>query len=122
MNRIFGTSKKTPKPSLNDAISSVFQFVNIQTDSRADGIEVKIKKLDVELMKYKEQMSKMRPGPGQNAVKQKALRILKQKKLYEGQRDQLMQQSFNLEQANMAKETLENTVVRSVLFKFTDCC
>lgn len=65
-------------------------------------------------MKYKDQMNKLRPGPGLNALKQKALRLLKQKKLYEGQRDQLMQQSFNLEQANMAKETLENTVVRSL--------
>ena len=66
-------------------------------------------------------MNKMRPGPGQNAIKQKALRILKQKKLYEGQRDQLMQQSFNLEQANMAKETLENTVVRSFILMYIDC-
>jgi charged multivesicular body protein 5 len=72
-------------------------------------------------MKYKDQMNKMRPGPGQNAIKQKALRILKQKKLYEGQRDQLMQQSFNLEQANMAKETLENTVVRLFILNPKDC-
>ena len=30
-------------------------------------------------------MSKMREGPGKNAVKQKALRVLKQKKQYESQ-------------------------------------
>ena len=30
-------------------------------------------------------MSKMRDGPGKNAVKQKALRVLKQKKQYESQ-------------------------------------
>ena len=33
----------------------------------------------------KDQMSKMREGPGKNAVKQKALRVLKQKKQYESQ-------------------------------------
>ncbi|KAI8835894.1 Snf7 family, partial [Chytridium lagenaria] len=99
-NRIFGTSKpKVPKPTVNDAIR--------ETDGRADAVEVKIKKLDAELIKYKDQLKKMR----EESVKQKALRIVKQKKLYEGQRDQLMQQSFNMEQANMATENLKNTMV-----------
>ena len=43
-------------------------------------------------------MSKMREGPGKNAVKQKALRVLKQKKQYENQADNLRSQSFNMEQ------------------------
>ncbi|KND03752.1 uncharacterized protein SPPG_08914 [Spizellomyces punctatus DAOM BR117] len=104
MNRIFGTGKpKAPKPTIGDAINS--------TDARADSVEVKIKKLDAELMKYKDQMKKMREGPAKNSVKQKAMRILKQKKLYEGQRDQLMQQSFNMEQGNMALDNLKNTLV-----------
>ncbi|TPX68605.1 hypothetical protein SpCBS45565_g03007 [Spizellomyces sp. 'palustris'] len=126
MNRIFGTGKpKAPKPTISDAINS--------TDGRADSVEVKIKKLDAELMKYKDQMKKMREGPAKNSVKQKAMRILKQKKLgcadllvalaclvlrlasllgsYEGQRDQLMQQSFNMEQGNMALDNLKNTLV-----------
>ncbi|TPX43023.1 hypothetical protein SeMB42_g04894 [Synchytrium endobioticum] len=103
MNRLFGTSKPKPKVSLNDAIGS--------TDARSDSVEVKMRKLDAELIKYKEQMSRMREGPAKNAVKQKALRILKQKKMYEAQRDQLMNQSFNMEQANMATENLKNTLV-----------
>ncbi|KAJ3415180.1 hypothetical protein HDV05_005460 [Chytridiales sp. JEL 0842] len=104
MNRIFGTSKpKVPKPTMADAIR--------ETDSRADSVEVKMKKLDAELIKYKDQMKKMREGPAKEAVKQKALRILKQKKMYEGQRDQLMQQSFNIEQASMTTENLKNTLV-----------
>ena len=36
-------------------------------------------------MILQDQMSKMREGPGKNAVKQKALRVLKQKKQYESQ-------------------------------------
>lgn len=35
-----------------------------QTDARSATIEVKIKKLDGELARYKEQMSKLRNGPG----------------------------------------------------------
>ncbi len=38
------------------------------------------------------QMSKMREGPAKNAVKQKALRVLKQRKQYEAQSDNLRNQ------------------------------
>ncbi|CAG8757698.1 18770_t:CDS:2, partial [Acaulospora morrowiae] len=100
MNRLFGNSKKTPKPTLGDAITA--------TDSRVDAVEVKIKKLDAEMSRYKDQMKKMRDGPAKNAVKNKALRVLKQKKMYETQRDQLQQQSFNMEQASFATENLRN--------------
>ena len=61
-------------------------------------MDKKIGRLDAELKKYREQMSKMRDGPAKNAVKQKALRVLKQKKQYESQSDNLRQQSFNMEQ------------------------
>jgi charged multivesicular body protein 5 len=80
----------------------------------------KIKKLDAELFKYKEQMAKMRDGPGKNAIKQRAMRILQQKKLYEGQRDQLMQQSFSMEQAAMVTENLKNTMVTVDAMKETN--
>ncbi|VDM91468.1 unnamed protein product [Onchocerca ochengi] len=67
MRRIFGTSgKKEPQPSLTDAIANV--------DSRAESIDKKIARLDGELVKYKDQMRKMREGPGKNQLKQKALR------------------------------------------------
>ncbi|KAJ3131111.1 hypothetical protein HK100_006796 [Physocladia obscura] len=82
-----------------------------QTDERTDSIEVKIKRLDAELIRYKDQMAKMRDGPAKNAVKEKALRILKQKKLYEGQKDQLQAQAWNMEQAAMTTENLKNTIV-----------
>ena len=38
------------------------------------------------------QMAKMREGPAKNAVKQKALRVLKQRKQYETQADNLRNQ------------------------------
>ncbi|KAK9707683.1 Vacuolar protein-sorting-associated protein 60 [Basidiobolus ranarum] len=39
------------------------------------------------------------------------MRVLKQKKLYEGQRDQMQQQVFNMEQASFATENLRDTIV-----------
>lgn len=69
-----------------------------------------MRKLDAELSKYKDQMSKMRDGPAKNAIKQKAIQVLKQRKMYESQRDSMMQQSFNLEQANFATQSLKDTI------------
>lgn len=103
MNRIFGSSSsKKPKPTLQDAINA--------TDARVASVEVKIKKLDGELFRYKEQMSKLRNGPGKNAIQQRALRVLQQKKLYEGQLNQLQQQTFNMESAALTTDNLRNTM------------
>merc|ERR1712209_172006 len=54
-------------------------------------------------------MSKMRDGPAKNAVKQKALRVLKQKKQYESQSENLRNQAFNMEQTNYATQSLQDT-------------
>lgn len=103
MQRMFGKPKNTgPQPTLGDAISS--------TDSRVDSLDKKIIQLDNELVKFKQQMSRMRDGTGKNAVKRRAMTVLKQKKMYEGQRDQLMQQSFNMEQANFSTQTMKDTL------------
>lgn len=46
----------------------------------------------------------------QNAIQERALRTLKQKKMYEGQLAQLVQQSFNMESAALTTENLQNTM------------
>lgn len=84
-------------------------YFECQVDSRGESIEKKIQKLDVELKKYKDQMNKMRDGPSKNLVKQKALRVLKQKRHYEAQLDGIRQQSFNMEQTNFATQQLKDT-------------
>jgi len=102
MNRIFGTSNAKPTPSLQDAIAS--------TDARTAAIEVKVKKLDAELQGHKDKMAKMKAGPGKNAVQQRALQVLKQKKMYEAQIAQLTQQAFNMESTALTTENLRNTM------------
>ena len=102
MNRLFGSRKpQAPPPNLNDCVASI--------DSRGESIDKKIARLEQELSKYSEQMKKMREGAAKNAVKQKALRVLKQKKMYEAQRENLSNQSFNIEQQNMAIQTVKDT-------------
>ncbi|OWF41118.1 charged multivesicular body protein 5-like isoform X2 [Mizuhopecten yessoensis] len=102
MNRLFGKGKdKAPPPNLNDCVANI--------DSRGESMDKKIGRLDAELNKYKNQMKKMRDGPAKNMVKQKAMRVLKQKKTYENQRDNLMQQGFNIEQQSYAIQSLKDT-------------
>eukprot|EP00003_Mantamonas_plastica_P003941 TRINITY_DN130_c0_g1_i10.p1 TRINITY_DN130_c0_g1~~TRINITY_DN130_c0_g1_i10.p1 ORF type:complete len:205 (-),score=50.83 TRINITY_DN130_c0_g1_i10:714-1328(-) len=104
MDRLFGTKKvEGPKPTLDDAGKRVEQ--------RIEGLNSKIRKLDLEAKASYDQMKKMRDGPSKNRVKQKALKALKQKKQYEKQRDQLMQQSFTFDQMKFAAETAKDTVV-----------
>ena len=55
-------------------------------------------------------MSKMRDGPGKNALKQRAVKVLQQRKMYEGQRDQLQSSSWSMEQAVMTTENLRNVM------------
>lgn len=65
-------------------------------------------------------MAKMRDGPGKTALKQKALKILQRRKLYEGQRDQLQQQSWNMEQASMMTDNLKNVMTTVDAMKSTN--
>jgi len=102
MNRFFGKAKaKEPGPTMGDTISN--------TESRADSVDKKIQKLDVEIKKYGEQMRRMRPGRAQQLVKQKAMRLLKQKRQYENQHMNLQQQGFNMEQQAFAIQTVKDT-------------
>ena len=79
-------------------------------DARAQSIDQKIKLIDQQLAKSRDQIKKIRPGPSQDAVKKRALIILKQKKMYEHQRDQLYSQQYNVDSVAFATENAKATV------------
>ncbi|KAI9825214.1 MAG: hypothetical protein M1826_007071 [Phylliscum demangeonii] len=111
MNRLFGAKSTAPKPSLNSALTNV--------ETRVEAADVKIAKLNAELGSYQQKMSKMRDGPGKTAVKQKALKVLQHRKMYESQRDQLQQQAWNMEQAGMMQDNLKNVMTTVDAMKTT---
>ena len=93
MTRLFGIGK--PKtPNLNNCIANI--------DSRLDSVEKKGQQIDEKLKRL---MSK---DPPQNDIKQKASRLLRQKKQYESQVDNLWNKSFDLA-VDSAIQTLEET-------------
>merc|ERR1719267_66413 len=51
----------------------------------------------------------MKPGPAKASVQKRAMGILKQKKMYEGQKEKTMNQQFNMEQIMFAQENLKET-------------
>ncbi|KAJ5504358.1 hypothetical protein N7463_007232 [Penicillium fimorum] len=111
MNRLFGTKSTAPKPTLEGAITNV--------DTRVSSIDVKLAALNSELSTYQTKIAKMRDGPGKNALRQKALKVLQRRKQYEAQRDQLSQQSWNMEQAGMMQDNLKNVMTTVDAMKTT---
>jgi len=91
----------------------------VQVDSRIESIDIKLAKLNGELSTYQQKLSRMPNGPGKSALKQKAIKILQQRKQYEAQKDQLQQQSWNMEQAGMMQDNLKNTMATVDAMKTT---
>jgi charged multivesicular body protein 5 len=83
-------------------------------------IDVKLASINAELTTYQTKLSKMRDGPGKTALKQKALKVLQRRKMYEGQRDQLEQQSWNMQQAGMMTDNLKNVMTTVDVMKQTN--
>jgi len=107
MRRLFGIEKEVkeegPKITLDDSIKMM--------DDRSAHLDKKIKDLDIEIHKQKEIINKSRNVSAKNSAKQRAMQLLKQKKTYENQRNSLMQQSFNIEQASFATQTMQDTAL-----------
>ncbi|TPX12930.1 uncharacterized protein E0L32_006575 [Thyridium curvatum] len=112
MNRLFGTTSKAPKPTLNSAIGGI--------DDRISSIDVKLASINAELSTYQAKLARMRDGPGKTALKQKALKVLQRRKQYEAQRDQLQSQVWNMEQAQTMQDNLKNVMTTVDALKSTN--
>lgn len=101
MNRLFGKKKATvPGPSLDDVSQGM--------TGRGDEIDDKIRKLDAQLADYKRKMNSTNSAAAKRSYKQKALQLLKQRKMYEKQREQLYGQQFNVDQAKFAIQSAKD--------------
>ncbi|KAL2214572.1 hypothetical protein CC79DRAFT_151479 [Sarocladium strictum] len=112
MNRLFGSKPTGPKPTLNGAITNI--------DTRVSSIDTKLKSLNAELSVYQEKLSKMRDGPGKNAIKAKALKVLQKRKQYEAEKDKLESQVWNMEQAQSMQDNLKNVMTQVDAMKTTN--
>ncbi|CAM9929169.1 unnamed protein product, partial [Ectocarpus sp. 12 AP-2014] len=74
-----------------------------------------IKGLDQELVKYRNALKKAK-GPTATNIKKRAMETLKRKKMYEGQRDQMAGQQFNIEQTGFAIDSIKDTATTASNF------
>lgn len=105
MDRLFGKSSK-PTADPSESLSSTTK----KLDTRTSELDAKIRDADRELMELKTKMASVPEGPVKNGLKQKALNILKRKKVLETHRDSTMNQSLSVIQADMTLDTIRNTV------------
>ena len=103
MKRFFGAGQATaPIPNIEDQANKV--------ESRVETLDDKIKLLDVQLLQYKKQIQQTKPGPVQNGLRQKALRLMNQKRLLEHQQNQLYGQVANMQQIAFTTENMKDTI------------
>ncbi|KAJ6253761.1 vacuolar protein sorting-associated protein 60.1 [Anaeramoeba flamelloides] len=112
MRRIFGAKKQT------NAVQgpSIEESSNL-TSKRGENLDQKIKKLNAQLLECKKKMSKMRDGPAKNSVKRRAFQLYQQKKMYEGQRENLYNQLFPMDEISFTQQTMKDTVVQATSLK-----
>mmetsp|Transcript_15763 Transcript_15763/g.27217 ORF Transcript_15763/g.27217 Transcript_15763/m.27217 type:complete len:220 (-) Transcript_15763:360-1019(-) len=103
MRRIFGAAKtKEPAPTIDESADRL--------QGRSDKVDEQIIKIEQQLTVLKDQIKKTRPGPSQEGYKRRAIQLLKQKRMYEGQRDQLSAQNFNIQQTQFTVSNIKDTV------------
>lgn len=105
MKRVFGKKKQTnakPAPSLDQASNTL--------GKRTAHIDHKIATLDKELNVYKKKLQTAKTPSNKKMLQKRAMEILKKKRMYENQRDNLMGQQFNMDQAAFGIESAKATV------------
>lgn len=104
MNRVFGRKKAPPPPapSLGEASTGV--------GNQMAGMDAKIAQLDRELKGYREKLKTTKNPGAKKQLQKRAMEVLKRKRMYETQRDQLAGQQFNIDQASFGIESAKASV------------
>lgn len=104
LNKIFGRKKKkepeAPPPDMEE--------VSGRMDARMTNFQDKIKQIDQELATLKKQIKRAK-GATKARLKRRAMMVLKRRKMLDQQYDQVMAQSFNIEQTSHAIRSAKDT-------------
>ena len=103
MKRVFGKKKQSaPAPSLDDASKGL--------NGRIDQMDSKIADLENELRVFKDKIKKTKSPAAKKQLQKRAMEVLKRKRMYEQQRDQVSAQAFNIDQTNFSLESAKASV------------
>merc|ERR1719150_2499859 len=81
-----------------------------------DDLEKKIQRLERQILELKKKMQKAR-GAAKNTYKNKSTQITKKKKQYEQQRDRMMGQQMNIDNAKFAQQSIKDNADMVVAMK-----
>lgn len=86
--------------------------VGTTMDARIDTLDARIAKLDTELRKHRDAIKAMgaRGGPALEQAKKRAMNVLKQKKVLEGQRDKITANVMRIDETRYTTSALEDQV------------
>ncbi len=110
MKRLFGRGDKEVKPE-EQAPPPTLQDAGTRLQQRGETIDARVKKIDDDLMALRKQILATR-GATQERLKQRAMQLLKQKKMYEQQQDQILQQQLHVDQMSFTLETMAETKIQ----------
>lgn len=104
MNRVFGKKKAPgpPAPGLDEVSGGM--------GGRLGDLEAKIAKLDGELKNYRDKLKATKSPAVKKNLQKRATDILKRRRMYETQRDNLAAQQFNIDQAAFHIESAKASV------------
>jgi len=102
MRRLLGGGNTYKGPTLSETSERI--------GDRASVLDKRIAQLDLELSKISNQMKTATSKVQQESLKKRALPLLKQKKMYERQRDSLYSQQSNIEQTMFAHNTVKDSL------------
>ncbi|OMJ77668.1 hypothetical protein SteCoe_22710 [Stentor coeruleus] len=101
--RFFG--KKKPEPAKGPTLEEA----NASMDTRITSLKEKVAECDKELSQLREAIKSSR-GSQQQMNKQRAVQVLKRRKMYASQLEGLMGTQFNMEQMVFAAQNIQDTI------------
>jgi charged multivesicular body protein 5 len=101
--RFFG--KKKPEPAKGPTLEEA----NASMDTRVQSLKEKVSECDRELVQLREAIKNSR-GSTQQMNKQRAVQLLKRRKMYASQLEGLMGTQFNIEQMTFTAQSIQDTI------------
>ena len=108
MNKLFGASKKKKEEEINPNAPGLTE-TSEKLGERTGVLQTKVDDLNKELMQVKKEMVNAK-GMRKKTLQQKAMHILKRKKMYDNQLGHVQNQQFNVDQVAFANESIQDTL------------
>lgn len=121
INKLFGAQKKKDVKEAAPYEGPTLTETSSKLGERSDVLQTKVNGLNQELMDIKKQMLNAK-GMKKKQLQQKAMHILKRRKMYDAQLGNLQNQQFNVDQVAFANESIQDTLntvsIFNVCFSF----